>query len=227
MIENTLVSICNDWLRQFSKKAKDKSLERSNQLISDLTQVSTPEALADLLKNYLTYKNCQPGTKPAGFFPRPELDSKLSEWLERVEFIVRSRQQGKAELEKLQPNVAVQPLFDLINEILDDPEAMLHLCSSELLSLLVNANLKDLGAYLAKLPAVEVVNPRSGSFAALEPVNDNHGAAISLLNNLAAAPPQENNALWEQCNSLLQKTLLIYKDMHPPMAEPAGICILF
>lgn len=224
-----------NWLQKFrtSNATSKSSVQLSTQLIADLKQIKSIDALSGLMARHIHLPNEDSIHQyiPTGFY------GTLSGWQDSISKLNGECDTALAILQNLSLTSQNTDLIQLLTELFTDKKARLNYRIASILPILRNENLSELIHYITTLPAKPYpASPRAGDFAAIQPVNDYHKSCLGMLNNLALSP--SIHPFWNPGNGLLQSSLLIYLDMHmeeislddeeefitPP--EPSGCTLL-
>lgn len=203
------------WLKGFAKTYPEHHVTQRliQTLIKELKHIESIDQMKTrLVQSIETLQNST--AYPVHFL------AQLGKW--NKDIIGRTERLGIAKqvLDTLPSHAKTKPLISFLKKLLNSPHASLHLSANSLLSVLNNAKLPELIDYLAALEdKPDPKNPRPGSFAAIKqslPDSDltsDYAQCLTLLNNLTTVY-KESDPICDLGNSLLQSSLIIYKDLN-------------
>jgi hypothetical protein len=138
------------------------------------------------------------------------------------------RQTVLSKLSAIEQTEANADLLLLLLQLVNEETLLSHQNMPSLLYLLNKPELHALINYIVSLDNAEISPTSSkGSFFAQERINQQHTSCIQLLRNVVAIKNNET-ALWDDANGLLQNALLIYAS-YPPQSKTtvsSGYCIV-
>lgn len=206
----------SEWLKQYWSKNRINTLKKTiNDLTRALPSVSSAQELLHLLNRYIPEKNEISSGEKTPIYGPVLFYTQLTKWQAETQKTIADFQSVTLALNSIEITPENAPLMRLFSEINKEPKTLLHTRIQSLFQILRKAHSQEVIQYVLKLAhAVKPVNPPSGSFAAIIPINEDHAFCLSLLNNIAAVYNDEHdNPLWMDANNLLQSTLIIFQDM--------------
>ncbi len=195
------------WLRRFCAKTKDITTNNlAKQLILGFSKCHSIDDLLNLIQPLTGSRSNVYG--PINFY------LKLAEWETFLISLKGAHEIAIQTLKRIEPIQQNFYLIELLQDFLNSPRNQMHTSSFSLLKILTDDELPTLIEYIVGLKDVPPPkDPPAGSFAAMVPLNNMHGACLKMLINLSFHF-KEGSDTYAKANNLLQSSIRIYSDMH-------------
>lgn len=227
------------WLISYLKEEKVSYKELASKLIQQLEKPLSIEQLKSILQNVadeheVSLKTPSKRTSWFSIFrrssePAPDSDGftlKLRSTLEEANKLAKAAT-GIDNISALIKTISApckptKALISLLEKVVLTPYSYLYREIQGLLILLTEEKLQNLIAHLHQQPQRSpILRPRSGSFDALVPLNEEHRSVLALLRNNSATHGIRSSEGSDLANIFLQKLLILYQATYSPSLEVA------
>lgn len=207
------------WLIQFcSVQQPASAFKIAQSLIMSLENISSIDELIHNLSEQLNeiFQTNSNEEKTRQQVPKSFVN-KLQEWKSELETRKLLHQKALCMLEAAKPMENGVCLIELLTDIIQAPNAILHYQLNSLLQRICDPAFFKVLEFIQSQPNTPPPkNPRKGSFEAMKPLNTSHKKCLFLVTNISAAFDLNfDNPYLDKANALLQDTLKIYPELTP------------